>query len=105
MAKGERFDHLQEISKLFASAIPACLYSDAVIWLCQTESVRSYNSAGHRDLVGKLISRLCSPGVLVLAFFVSGLAIRLWLIIAYPALYGGDTVLHLRNHDHLLLSY
>ena len=58
-----------------------------------------------RGIVGKLNSRLCSPGAQALAIFVSGLAIRLWLIAAYPALYGGDTVLHLRNHDRLLLSY
>jgi hypothetical protein len=57
------------------------------------------------DTVGKLKSWLGSPGIQALAIFVSGLVIRLWLIAAYPALYGGDTVLHLRNHDRLLLSY
>jgi hypothetical protein len=48
---------------------------------------------------------LCATTAQVFAIFLSGLAIRFWLITAYPALYGGDTVLHLRNYDRLLLSY
>ncbi|MBV8709581.1 MAG: hypothetical protein JO028_20520, partial [Acidobacteriaceae bacterium] len=53
-------------------------------------------------IFGKLNLRLRAPGAQALAIFLSGLVVRLWLIAAYPALYGGDTVLHLRNHDRLL---
>ena len=56
-------------------------------------------------IFGKLNLRLRAPGAQALAIFLLGLVVRLWLIAAYPALYGGDTVLHLRNHDRLLLSY
>lgn len=56
-------------------------------------------------IFSKLNLRLRAPGAQALVIFLSGLVIRLWLIAAYPALYGGDTVLHLRNHDRLLLSY
>ena len=37
--------------------------------------------------------------------FLSGLLFRVWLIYTYPALYGGDTVIHIRNHDHILLNH
>ena len=37
--------------------------------------------------------------------FTAGLAVRLWLIHAYPIVFGGDTILRLANRDHVLLSY
>ncbi len=37
--------------------------------------------------------------------FAAGLLIRLWLIHAYPIVFGGDTILRLANRDHVLLSY
>lgn len=37
--------------------------------------------------------------------FIAGLLLRIWLIHAYPILFGGDSVLRLANRDHILLSY
>jgi hypothetical protein len=39
------------------------------------------------------------------AVFIAGLALRVWLIHAYPIVFGGDSVLRLANRDHILLSY
>jgi hypothetical protein len=40
-----------------------------------------------------------------LLIFALGLLIRICLIWAYPAIYGGDTVIHLRNSGHILLGH
>jgi len=40
-----------------------------------------------------------------LAIFSFGFLIQIWLIWTYPPLYGGDTVLHLRNHEHIFLGH
>src|SRR4051812_20711555 len=32
-------------------------------------------------------------------------AIRLWLILQYPIVFGGDSMLRLVNHDRVLISY
>src|SRR5207245_573311 len=37
------------------------------------------------------------------AVFLVGLAFRLWLIYVFPIVFGGDTILHLANRDHILL--
>jgi hypothetical protein len=37
--------------------------------------------------------------------FGLGFLIRIWLILAYPPIYGGDTVIHLRNYGHILLGH
>jgi hypothetical protein len=34
-----------------------------------------------------------------------GLGLRIWLILHFPVVFGGDTILHLANRDCLLLSY
>ena len=44
-------------------------------------------------------------GYLVWGIFVLGFLIRVALIVAYPALYGGDTVLRLVNHHRILMSH
>src|SRR5215471_294574 len=33
------------------------------------------------------------------------LLVRLWLILAFPIVYGGDSLLRLINRDHILISY
>jgi hypothetical protein len=40
-----------------------------------------------------------------LIIFGLGLLIRIWLIRAYPPVYGGDTVIHLRNSAHIFLGH
>ena len=40
-----------------------------------------------------------------LSVFTFALTVRLWLIHAYPAIFGGDTVLRLANSDRILLAY
>jgi hypothetical protein len=40
-----------------------------------------------------------------LIIFALGLLIRIWLIRAYPPVYGGDTVIHLRNSGHIFLGH
>jgi hypothetical protein len=47
-------------------------------------------------------SGILKPWLLILLI---GLSIRIVLLWQFPALYGGDTVLHLRNHDRILLSH
>src|SRR5689334_7327106 len=42
---------------------------------------------------------------LVCSIFALGLLIRTALFVAYPALYGGDTVLRLVNHHRILMSH
>ncbi len=37
--------------------------------------------------------------------FITGLVLRIWLIHAYPIVFGGDSVLRLANRDHIFLSY
>ncbi|MBV9265341.1 MAG: hypothetical protein JO061_04150 [Acidobacteriaceae bacterium] len=37
--------------------------------------------------------------------FLAGFVVRIWLIWLFPHLYGGDTVLHLRNHNRILLAH
>jgi hypothetical protein len=37
--------------------------------------------------------------------FFAGLGVRLWLIHAFPVIFGGDSVVRLANHDRILLSY
>src|SRR4051794_12316127 len=44
-------------------------------------------------------------GYLIWGIFVLGVLIRAALIVAYPALYGGDTVLRLVNHHRILMSH
>jgi hypothetical protein len=39
------------------------------------------------------------------AIFITGLLLRVWLLHAYPIIFGGDTVLRLANRNHILLSY
>jgi hypothetical protein len=46
-----------------------------------------------------------SGGYLVWGIFALGFLIRVALIAAYPALYGGDTVLRLVNHHRILMSH
>ena len=50
---------------------------------------------------------LLSPRTLKSCLFIllTGLFIRAVLLWLFPALYGGDTVLHLRNHDRILISH
>jgi hypothetical protein len=50
---------------------------------------------------GPLSPAFVKPAVV----FGAGLLIRLWLIHAYPIVFGGDTILRLANRDHVLLSY
>lgn len=40
-----------------------------------------------------------------LLIFAAGLLLKLALVAFFPALYGGDTVLHLRNHASILLGH
>jgi hypothetical protein len=40
-----------------------------------------------------------------LTIFGAGLLLKIALIVLFPALYGGDTVLHLRNHQSILLGH
>jgi hypothetical protein len=47
--------------------------------------------------------RFSRPYALII--FGLGFLIRIWLIATYPPVYGGDTVLHLRNHEHVLLGH
>ena len=37
--------------------------------------------------------------------FLLGLGLRLWLIHAYPIVFGGDSIMRLANHDRVLLAY
>lgn len=37
--------------------------------------------------------------------FAAGLGVRLWLIHAFPIVFGGDTILRLANRDRILLAY
>ena len=37
--------------------------------------------------------------------FLLGLGVRLWLIHAYPVVFGGDSIMRLANHDRILLAY
>jgi hypothetical protein len=45
---------------------------------------------------------LMRSGVMV---FLIGLTFRFWLIYVFPIVFGGDTILHLANRDHILLSH
>ncbi|HVN77717.1 MAG TPA: hypothetical protein VMW38_01855 [Terriglobia bacterium] len=45
------------------------------------------------------------PLVKSAAVFIAGLVLRIWLIHAFPIVFGGDSVLRLANRDHILLSY
>jgi Dolichyl-phosphate-mannose-protein mannosyltransferase len=40
-----------------------------------------------------------------LLIFGLGFLIRIWLIRTYPPIYGGDTVIHLRNYEHIFLGH
>ena len=37
--------------------------------------------------------------------FLLDLGVRLWLIHAYPVVFGGDSIMRLANHDRILLAY
>ena len=37
--------------------------------------------------------------------FLGALLVRSWLILTFPAMYGGDSVIHLKNCDRLLMSH
>ncbi len=37
--------------------------------------------------------------------FASGLLVRIWLIHAYPVIFGGDSIVRLANRDRILLAY
>jgi hypothetical protein len=41
----------------------------------------------------------------VLALLLIGLVLRAWLILRWPIIFGGDTILRMANRDHILLSY
>ncbi len=50
-------------------------------------------------------SPLADPGRAAVLVFVAALSLRLALIFAYPALFGGDSIVRLANADKLFLSY
>ena len=40
-----------------------------------------------------------------LAVLLAGIILRAWLIVRWPIIFGGDTILRMANRDHILLSY
>jgi type IV secretory pathway TrbD component len=52
------------------------------------------------------MTRKFTPRLLQITFVVAfGFAVRLWLILAFPIVFGGDSMMRLANRNHILLSY
>lgn len=52
------------------------------------------------------MTRQVSARALQIAFVVGfAFAVRLWLIVTFPIVFGSDSMVRLANHDHILLSY
>jgi hypothetical protein len=52
------------------------------------------------------MTRKVSARALQIAFVVGfAFAVRLWLILAFPIVFGGDSMMRLANHNRVLLSY
>ena len=52
------------------------------------------------------MTRKLSPRLLQITFVVVfGFAVRLWLILEFPIIFGGDSMVRLANRNHILLSY